>query len=92
MSSIESLVQYTCSEDDRISHTIIAAVAEASNSDPSELDPLYEYIDPDALNSLFQLHSSSETDQNDVYLEFTYLTYRVAVTANSVHISHLEEA
>ncbi|NKE37981.1 hypothetical protein GWG54_19730 [Natronococcus sp. JC468] len=92
MSSIESPVQYTCSEDDRISHTIIAAVAEASNCDPSELDPLYEYIDPDALNSLFQFHSRNEANQNKVCLEFTYLVYRVTVTANSVHISHLEEA
>ncbi|WP_083898865.1 HalOD1 output domain-containing protein [Natronococcus jeotgali] len=90
MSSIDSPVQYTCREDDPVSQTVITAVAEASNCDPCELDPLYEYIDPDALNTLFHLHSSDEANQDEVSLEFTYTTYRVTVTANSVHISHVE--
>ncbi|WP_226043118.1 HalOD1 output domain-containing protein [Natrinema sp. DC36] len=90
MSSTDSPVKYTCSEDDPVSQTVIAAVAEAANRDPIELDPLYEYIDLDALNSLFHPHSSDEADQDDVYLEFTYTTYRVAVTANYVHVSQVE--
>lgn len=92
MSSIDSPVKYTCSEDDPVSQTIIAAVAEASNRDPIELDPLYEYIDPDALNTLFHTHSSDEADQDEVYLEFTYTTYRVTVTPKYVHVSKLEGA
>ncbi|WP_339106258.1 HalOD1 output domain-containing protein [Haloterrigena salinisoli] len=90
MSSIDSPIEYTCSEDSPVSQAVIEAVAEASNRDPIELDPLYEYIDPDALNTLFHSRSSDEVDPDEVYLEFTYANYRVAVTANYVHVSNLD--
>jgi len=91
MSSTESRVKYTCSEDDPVSQTVIAAVSEASNRDPIELEPLYEYIDPDALDTLFHLRPSDKTDQDEVYLEFTYSDYHVAVTANYVHVTNPED-
>ena len=90
MSNTESPVKYPCGEDDAASQTVIAAVAEASDRDPIELDPLYEYIELDALDTLFHSYSSDEEDQDEVYLEFTYTTYRVAVTANHIHITGLE--
>lgn len=37
-----------------ISETVVLTVAEAVGVDPLELDPLYDIIDPDALNSLFR--------------------------------------
>ncbi|WP_254863964.1 HalOD1 output domain-containing protein [Halovivax gelatinilyticus] len=37
-----------------VSETVVMTVAEAKGVDPLELDPLYDVIDPDALNSLFQ--------------------------------------
>lgn len=36
------------------SMAVVSAVADLTGTEPSELDPLYETIDPDALNSLFQ--------------------------------------
>jgi len=90
MLNTESPVKYPCGEDDPVSQTVIAAVAEASDRDPTELDPLYEYIEPDALDTLFHSYSSDEEDQDEVYLEFTYTTYCVAVTANYIHVTSIE--
>lgn len=36
-----------------MSKRVINAVAEVRECDPADLDPLYEYVDPDALNKLF---------------------------------------
>ena len=37
-----------------ISETVVITVAEATGVDPLELEPLYEVVDPDALNRLFR--------------------------------------
>lgn len=42
-----------------VSDRVVDEVANVLNADPLDLDPLYETIDPEALDSLFQ--SSSET-------------------------------
>lgn len=39
--------------DETVSNRVIAAVAEATGVDPLELDPLYNVVDPDALNAIF---------------------------------------
>lgn len=36
-----------------VSRRVVEQVAEATDSDPMELEPLYERIDPDALDDLF---------------------------------------
>lgn len=38
---------------------IVHAVAEAADVDPVELAPLYESIDPDAIDALFQDHAGT---------------------------------
>lgn len=39
--------------DGKVSERVVAAVAAARDEDPLELPPLYDVIDPDALNNLF---------------------------------------
>lgn len=39
-----------------ISDEVVLAVAEATDTDPTELEPLYDVVDPDALDQLFQPH------------------------------------
>lgn len=56
-----------------ISVDIIRAVASQTGEDPVELPPLYDYIDPDALESLFTVQQSGQ-------VEFTYLGYCVSVS------------
>lgn len=92
MSTANSPVKYTCSEDESVSHTVIAAVAEVSNCDPMELPPLYDYIDPEALDTLFHSHSSEETNQDETYLEFTYTTYHITVTDTYIYVDGIEES
>lgn len=84
-------VEYTCSEDEPVSHTVIAAVSEVTNCDPIELDPLYEYIDPEALDTIFRSSSTGDTNHDEVCLEFDYKTTRVTVTPDYVHIDTREE-
>lgn len=46
----------------RASLAVVSAVSSAAGVDPTDLDPpLYEVIDPDALDSLFQTETGSVT-------------------------------
>ncbi|WP_226008397.1 HalOD1 output domain-containing protein [Natrinema salinisoli] len=91
MSSTASHVKYTTSEDELMSQTVINAVSEVIGCDPIELDPVYEYIDPDALDAVFSSPSSIGENQDDIYLEFAYMTYRVTVTTDHVHVYSQDE-
>lgn len=57
---------------------IIKTVAAISNVDPTDLDPLYPAIDPDALDSLFRRESAGTS------VEFTYVGYLVNITGDGV--------
>ena len=46
--------QYDWDSSERLSCAIIAAVATVADTEPTELEPLYECVDPDALNALFR--------------------------------------
>lgn len=56
---------------------VIEAVAEAENADPVDLDPIYDAIDPDALDDLFR---GREGEFGRVV--FRYHGYRVTVGRN----------
>lgn len=90
MANRELPVDSGYSEEVPLSQTIISMVSEIATYDPIELDPLYKYIDPDALNRLFR-SSRHGADSDDIFLEFTYMTYAVTVTGNYVHVSEESE-
>ncbi|MFC3959617.1 HalOD1 output domain-containing protein [Halovivax cerinus] len=56
---------------------VVDAVAEAAGCDPIQLDPLYDAVDPDALNALFD--GRRETTGQ---FRFEYHGYTVVVDAN----------
>lgn len=56
------------------SRAVIDAVASAEDADPSELDPLNDVIDPDALNGLF-----ADRDVELGRVVFRYHGYTVTV-------------
>jgi hypothetical protein len=56
------------------SEVIVDAIATAAGVDPLELPPLYEFVDPDALNSLFRHDGAT-----DALLSFTVDTWNVFV-------------
>ncbi|ADB62252.1 hypothetical protein Htur_3389 [Haloterrigena turkmenica DSM 5511] len=68
--------------DDDPSMAVIELVADASGIDPLELDPLYNVIDPEVIDSL-----SSSTGFSS--LEFEYAGHTVVVdgTGNEIEIS-----
>ncbi|SNZ13307.1 hypothetical protein SAMN06269185_2112 [Natronoarchaeum philippinense] len=62
--------------DEPCSTAVVDAVAAASNTDQTDLRPLYETIDPDMLDSLFG------SDGSDGTVRFEYENYGVVVQAN----------
>lgn len=57
---------------------VIDAVTAVSGDDPTEIPPLYDVIDPDALDALFPADDERTTD-SERRVEFTYDGYRVIV-------------
>lgn len=64
-----------------ISNAVVSAVAEATGTDPTEMDPLYNVVDPDALESLFQSAGPASVPSSR-RVEFEYWGCEVVVTAD----------
>lgn len=60
----------------RLSSSVIDAVATDCGADPLELDPLYEVIDPDALDAMFRGRDAPGS------VSFVYAGRQVTVTAD----------
>lgn len=58
---------------------IVSAVAEATESDPTELPPLYDTINPEVLNEFFEALPNSI--EKEVY--FQYMGYNIIVKGDS---------
>lgn len=56
---------------------VVRALAVATGRDPMDCPPLYEYVEPDALNKLFD-GCNTETD-SETLLQFTYDDWQVFV-------------
>lgn len=65
------IVTERSTEQASVSDEVISAVAAARGADPLDLDPLYEAIDPDALDSLYR-RGGRERENTPERLEFTY--------------------
>lgn len=57
---------------------VITTVAEVTDSDPTELPPLNDSIDPEALNTLF----TSQPSASRVEVSFRYAKYRIIIQEN----------
>lgn len=55
-------------DSDSAADTVVRALAELRGVDEMDIDPLYEVIDPDALNALFT--RSRDVDRDDVTVSF----------------------
>ena len=63
-------------------YATIAAVADAMAVDPVTLPPLFESIDPDALNALFSWDPGPRTGQ----VTFAYCGYEVVITGSTIQL------
>lgn len=71
---------YNVESDRSAAEAIILALADAVGVDPTELPPLFEYVDPDALNALLG-PSDSATDRTAL-LSFRVDTWTVFVRSD----------
>ncbi|SHK78645.1 MULTISPECIES: HalOD1 output domain-containing protein [Haladaptatus] len=65
----------------RVSEAVIRAVADAAEVDPADMTPLYDIIDPDALDRLFR-PTSSVTREVESSINFTMAGCEVVVSDN----------
>lgn len=76
----------------RTTNTIVSSVAEAKGVSPGELDPpLYDAVDPDALERLFET-GGPPGEPPSVVVRFTYCGFDVRVTASTVSVSEAVES
>lgn len=74
--------QYPVPEDESVTVHLVRAIATAADVDPADLTPpLYEVVDPEALEALFAPTAGGATRRGRV--EFAYDDYRVTVSAGS---------
>ncbi|UTF53254.1 HalOD1 output domain-containing protein [Natronosalvus rutilus] len=60
-----------------ITHTIVSKISDRENTDPINLPPLYEAVDPERLQELV------ESSPNDTSVaKFTYYGYQINVTGD----------
>lgn len=63
--------------DKPLSCAVIDCVSKVDGGDPESRPPLYDAIDPEALDNLFH-------DRTDGEVTFTYLDYEITVTSDTV--------
>lgn len=66
---------------DPICVRVVDAVVETLGIDTSEIDPLYEHVDPDSLNDLFR-KSPSGHPRRDGYVEFQMEGHLVTISSD----------
>ena len=71
-------IAHPIDEYESLSMAVIEAVAEAEDVDPIDLRPLYDSIDPDALDSLFRFRLDGGVAA-DAHLAFVYHGYEVSI-------------
>lgn len=64
-----------------LSQLVVEAVAEREDVGPIELDPLYDAVDPDALDAIFQMQLRPSNNAPTGEIHFEYHGYTVRVTA-----------
>lgn len=67
--------------DEVTSQAVVTAVAEETGTDPIELDPLYNAVDSDALNTLLRSHEPV-SDGSLLQVQFTYAGCEVHVASD----------
>ncbi|UPW00975.1 hypothetical protein M0R88_02475 [Halorussus gelatinilyticus] len=79
----KSLLTHELEADQTPSEGVVAAVSAASESDPADIEPLAEAIDPDAVDALFADHYDG-TPRGTGYVQFAYAGYDVVVSGDGL--------
>lgn len=82
--STESNLLHEKQFDESPVNTVITTVAEATGKSPVEMEPLWEVVDPDALNELI---GRSADGSSSVEISFEYCERAVTITADRVRVA-----
>lgn len=63
------------------STAVVETVSIATDTDPATIEPLYESVDPDALDEFIRSHGTSSID-SDTTASFTFAGYTVSIRSN----------
>jgi hypothetical protein len=69
--------------DEQLSQCVVEAVADTTGRDPYEMEPLYEVIDPDALDRLFNQNTVRDTKSSADCVRFRFEGCEIAVRADN---------
>ncbi|XVH30984.1 HalOD1 output domain-containing protein [Haloferacaceae archaeon DSL9] len=69
---------------DSVVRELIEALAAATETDPTELAVLAEFVDPEALDGLFRSRPGGVTRDAEVHVEFIYEGYLVRIDGSGV--------
>lgn len=73
-----------------VSTAVVEAVSDVTETPPVQLNPLYNAVNPDALDLLFKPTHSGAPRENEGEITFTYNECRVTVFADGdVEVQHL---
>ncbi|WP_435180294.1 HalOD1 output domain-containing protein [Halorussus sp. AFM4] len=72
-------VVYEPDDTERVSTAVLTAVDAASETDARKLKPLYEVVDPDALDALFAPRDDGTPRDGDGHVTLLYGPYRIRV-------------
>ncbi|WP_440765270.1 HalOD1 output domain-containing protein [Natronorubrum sp. DTA7] len=89
-SSSPNSVHHDFTGDQTASLAVIEAIAAVSGTDPVELPPLYDVINPDALNALFEPHE--RRTGSGLHVEFSYNGFDIVVREGPEVVVRLEDA
>lgn len=65
---------------------VVSAISDVEECGPTDLEPIQEVIDADALNAVFQKSTSESTAELSV--EFAYEGYEVQVTQSGARVTN----
>lgn len=78
-------------ESDPVSKRVVASVAEATGTDPLDLEPLYHSVDPDCLDRLFDSDAGA-LGRDGGHVQFSMAGCRVVVDADgSIDVTPLSD-
>ncbi len=78
---------------DSVSRTLVSAIATLNNADPSELAILSDFVDPEALDRLFEPRHDGTLRDTNRRVQFRYEDYIVRVqTDGTIILSHSTES
>lgn len=83
--------QYNIEEDESMTHAVIQAVASLLDNNPRELPPLYDSVDPEALNAIFS-HRDQSSQLQGTEIKFTYLEQEITIQNGTIlYISQIDD-